>query len=41
MCRSPQVEDLDFSLREKDEASSLKKLGSVKSTLDEVLAFVL
>ncbi|GLC45583.1 hypothetical protein PLESTB_000873700 [Pleodorina starrii] len=36
-----KVEDLDFSLREKDEASSLKKLEATKSALDSVLAFVL
>lgn len=35
------VEDLDFSLREKDEASSLKKLEAAKSALDNILAFVL
>lgn len=36
-----QVEDMDFSLRQKDEASSMAKLAAVKSTLDTVLAFVL
>ena len=36
-----QVEDLDFSLRSKDEASSLAKLEKAKSALDAVLAFVL
>ncbi|PNH07536.1 Oxygen-evolving enhancer protein 3, chloroplastic [Tetrabaena socialis] len=36
-----KVEDLDFSLREKDEASSLKKLGAAQSALDTVLSFVL
>jgi photosystem II oxygen-evolving enhancer protein 3 len=35
------VEDLDFSLRSKDEAASLAKLEKAKSALDAVLAFVL
>ncbi|KXZ43843.1 hypothetical protein GPECTOR_79g122 [Gonium pectorale] len=36
-----KVEDLDFALREKDEASSLKNLAATKAALDSVLAFVL
>lgn len=36
-----QVEDLDFSLREKDESSALKKLEVAKTALDTVLASVL
>ncbi|GFR43048.1 hypothetical protein Agub_g4054 [Astrephomene gubernaculifera] len=36
-----KVEDLDFALREKDEASSLKKLAATQSALDSVLSFVL
>jgi len=36
-----KVEDLDYSLRKKDQASATAKLAKVKSSLDEVLAFVL
>lgn len=36
-----KVEDLDFSLRAKDEASALKALEVSKKALDDVLAFVL
>lgn len=35
-----QVEALDFALRSKNEASSLAKLDSVRSSLDAILAFV-
>ncbi len=35
------VEDLDFALREKDQASAAKKLAITKAKLDSVLAAVL
>ncbi|MEW5303979.1 MAG: hypothetical protein WDW38_003225 [Sanguina aurantia] len=35
-----KVEALDFALRSKNEASSLTKLDSVRSSLDAILAFV-
>lgn len=40
-CIHPQVEDLDFALRKKDQDSAASKLVAVQTSLDKALAKLL